>query len=207
MPEYQDKGGDVYFIVVLKKEETIWKVQKTYEDFEELQKILVTHLHECPFLPPRSFFPLGGEDLIIRQKGLDSYMKAMVRRVDAMHANEFLEFIRFPDFFPHIITQPPGLLASIDQLPMPVSKILYLPEQHLLFVGMAESNPLSVIESYITLNFFNKSVEDTGNFLGQVIAYHETPPFNAFKFSQLWRKNLIKGVHRISFFQIISLVR
>jgi hypothetical protein len=56
-------------------EEKSWKVEKTYNDFEEFHSSLSKILLNIPILPAKSIFKLSDADINKRKVDLDKYLK------------------------------------------------------------------------------------------------------------------------------------
>lgn len=55
-----------------------WTITRKFKDIEEMHKKLIKKLPNMPYLPSKSFFSLGGDDLQKRKDDLEKYLNVLI---------------------------------------------------------------------------------------------------------------------------------
>lgn len=84
----------VFYVMELKYKGNEWSVRKRYNEFEEIQKLLLHHHQRVPELPGKTLFALKkAADIDERRVKLNTWLKLAVRRLDFYSNANFLKFL------------------------------------------------------------------------------------------------------------------
>ncbi|KAF0736944.1 hypothetical protein Ae201684P_000598 [Aphanomyces euteiches] len=97
----QDLAEQVYtmFCISVCHGELKWHITRRYRDFVQMHSLLTKELstvaHELPKLPPKTWLPIHTDTAFVqtRQLLLETYLRQMSMRLDAMQSVSFLSFL------------------------------------------------------------------------------------------------------------------
>jgi len=171
-----------YSIEIMANGTKKWTITRKFKDIEDMHKKLMKKLSNMPYLPAKSIFSLGEDDLDKRRDDLEKYLNVLASRKDTLSDPEFKNFLELES---HV--KPDHLtvvkeLYEIPNLPMSVKDFIYIPSKGVMFVLLSETRMVSKIGSF--LSSISKSAE-----VSTVMAYREEPE-GSLEFTKLWQYSL-----------------
>jgi len=77
--DYEKKGSAVYYsIEIMANAAKKWTITRKFKDIEEMHKKLIKKLSNMPYLPAKSIFSLGEDDLDKRRDDLEKYLNVFL---------------------------------------------------------------------------------------------------------------------------------
>jgi len=77
--DYEKKSGTVYYSIEIMANATKkWIITRKFKDLEDMHKKLIKKLSNMPYLPAKSIFSLGEDDLDKRRDDLEKYLNVFL---------------------------------------------------------------------------------------------------------------------------------
>jgi hypothetical protein len=77
--DYEKKSQTVFYTIEIMANNTKkWVIDRKFRDIEEMHKRLTKKLPNMPYLPAKSIFRLGEDDLDKRKDDLEKYLNVLI---------------------------------------------------------------------------------------------------------------------------------
>lgn len=91
---YVKRKETVFYQIELEYKKRAWILEKRFNDFSDLNKILKEKLGNMPPLPPKTFLKLKKEEFLTNRKcKLEIWLITLLSRKDVFAVREFLDFL------------------------------------------------------------------------------------------------------------------
>lgn len=88
------KKDIIYFQIKLEYKKNAWLLEKRFNDFVKLHKILTSKIGNVPPLPPKTFMRSKDKDFLTNRKcKLEIWLITLISRKDVFAIEEFIEFL------------------------------------------------------------------------------------------------------------------
>lgn len=156
MPEFlrtvDERGNEVVFYkVYVSLGRRKWMMEKRFNNFSDLDKLMRVKHANLPKLPAKTYFKLKtDQEIDSRRALLHSYLQEIVNRPDMRTSPAFRSFLEIDEQIPESVTYQPVKMAEISDLTLGAREFCYVESRGFLFVAMSEMNIGSRLDSYIT---------------------------------------------------------
>lgn len=100
--KYASRKETVFYQINLGYKKRAWILEKRFNDFVELDKILKSKLGNVPPLPPKTFLKSKKEDFLVNRKcKLEIWLITLLARKDVFGVKVFIEFLEvsYPEVY------------------------------------------------------------------------------------------------------------
>ena len=134
--EMEDEKKVIMYVINVGTPINNWKVKHRYNDFYNLQELLLLHFPELPKLPPKTLLPVtSASKLEKRRKELEKYLNNLLLIPHIMSDVYFSQFLNTSTFFPDYLSIPPKILCRYEaHKSLTFTDISYVKDRHLNYV-------------------------------------------------------------------------
>ena len=127
----------VYTIRVTYNDDTTWKVERSFNEFESLHKKFVKLYREVPILPNRSIFSMSDREKQIRMQQLESYLLVGIYNQKCLDMHWIMKSVLFLKFLEieervKVYSNPPSVLYHMDNAEFPIVQTVIVKNRSLM---------------------------------------------------------------------------